>query len=310
MASYVYTQRALAKTFSPAALYVYNTPTHLLLQAKKGWIVFELIESKTRLVCARICLNIKRNLALSPQRAPFGSVEIFSKVSTIILGRFLSFVELTLRQKNVSRVVIKNWPVLYQAPQSSQLYDVLVRKLKFTLTREVSSIIMVRKDSLNARMKISERQKAIKAAKLFTFNQCTSREYKRVYEFILSCRKERKQSLSLSWKEMKQTVLALPDRFLFFSLTSETDLAAAAIVIRVSDSIWYTFYYAHALNYNKVSPVVYLLSCIYDCAVKEKVKLIDLGTSMLNDQVNEPLLHFKQSIGASAIPKFTFSKTY
>lgn len=310
MASYIYTQRALAKTFSPAALYVYNTPTHLLLQAKTGWLVFELIESKTGLACARICVNIKRNLAASPQRAPFGSVEIFSKVSTIILGWFLNFVEQTLRQKNVSRVVIKNWPVLYQAPQSSQLYDVLVRKLKFTLTREVSSIIMVRKDSLNARMKISERQKAIKAAKLFTFNQCSSSEYKRVYEFILSCRKERKQSLSLSWKEMKQTVLALPDRFLFFSLTSETDFAAAAIVIRVSDSIWYTFYYAHASNYNKISPVVYLLSCIYDCAVKEKVKLIDLGTSMLNDQVNEPLLHFKQSIGASAIPKFTFSKTY
>jgi hypothetical protein len=109
---------------------------------------------------------------------------------------------------------------------------------------------------------------------------------------------------------LKQTIAALPDHFLFFSLTNATGIAAAAIVICVSDSIWYTFYYAHDAEYNKVSPVVHLLDCIYACAAKEKVKLIDLGTSMVNDEVNKPLLHFKQSVGALTIPKFTFTKNY
>lgn len=301
-------QRSLPKTFLPDARYVYNTTTHLLLQAPKGWLVFEWINPKGN-VCARICVNVNRKVAVSPARAPFGSCEIYTKVSTVTLGRFFSFVETALEKKRIKQFTIKGWPVLYQV-QQSQLYNVLVRKLKFTPTREVTSIITVNKNPLTASMKISERQKALKASKLFSFNQCKANQFKTVYDFILACRKARKQSLSLSWKQLKQTIAALPDHFLFFSLTNETGIAAAVIVICVSDSIWYTFYYAHDAEYNKVSPVVYLLDCIYACAAKEKVKLIDLGTSMVNDEVNKPLLHFKQSVGALTIPKFTFTKNY
>lgn len=309
MAGYSFSQRRLPKKYLSNALYVYNTTAHLLLQAPKGWLVFELIGPKAE-VCARICVNIIRKVAASPVRAPFGSCEIYAKVSTVTLGRFLAFVETALQQKRIKQFTIKNWPVLYHAPQSSQLYHVLVHKLKFTVTREVTSIITVNKSPLTASMKISERQKAVKSAKLFSFNECTPNQFKMVYDFILACRKARKQGLSLSWKELKQTIAALPDSFLFFSLTNETGIAAAAIVIRVSDSIWYTFYYAHDAKYNKVSPVVYLLNCIYAYAAKEKVKLIDLGASMVNDEVNKPLLHFKQSLGAITNSKFTFSKSY
>lgn len=309
MAGYSFSQRSLPKTFSPDALYLYNTPIHLLLQSPQGWLVFELINPKAE-VCARICVNINRNVAASPVRAPFGSCEIYLKVSTATLGRFFAFVETTLKQKKVKQFCIKNWPVLYQTTQSAQLYDVLVGKLKFNQIQEVTSIIIVNKSPLKARMKISERQKAIKSSKLFSFNQCTPNQFKTVYDFILACRRARKQSLSLSWKGLKQTIVALPERFLFFSLTNETGIAAAAIVIRVNDTIWYTFYYAHDSKYNKVSPIVHLLDCIYARAEKEKIKLIDLGTSMLNGEVNKPLLHFKQSVGALTIPKFTFTKNY
>ena len=302
-----FSQSSLPKTFSPAARYVYNTPAHLLLQAPKGWLVFEWTNPEGD-VRARICVNVNRRVAVSPARAPFGSCEIYTKVSTVTLGRFFGFVETALQQKKIKQFTIKCWPVVYQA-QQSQLYNVL-RKLKFTLTREVTSIITVNKSPLTASMKISERQKAVKSEKLFSFHSCTPNQFKTVYDFILACRKPRKQSLSLSWKQLKQTIAALPDRFLFFSLTNATGIAAAAIVVRVSDSIWYTFYYAHDAKYNKVSPVVHLLDCIYACAAKEKVKLIDLGTSMVNDEVNKPLLHFKQSVGALTIPKFTFTKNY
>ncbi len=309
MAGYSFSQRLLTKTFSPDALYLYNTPAHLLLQSPKGWLVFELIGPQAE-VCTRICVNINRKVAASPVRAPFGSCELYTKVSTVTLGRFFAFIEATLKQKKIKQFTIKSWPVLYQAPQSSQLYEVLVRKQKFTLTREVASIITVNKSPLTARMKISERQKAVKAAKLFSFTEASPDQFKSIYDFILTCRKARKQNLSLSWRELKRILSVLPDSFLFFSLKAETGLAAAAIVIRVSEKIWYTFYYAHNAIYNKVSPVVHLLSCIYTEASKEKVKLIDLGTSMVNNEVNKSLLHFKQSVGALTIPKFTFTKNY
>ncbi|MBX2914620.1 MAG: GNAT family N-acetyltransferase [Cyclobacteriaceae bacterium] len=295
--------------FSDDALYVYNSSRHLQLQAKKGWVIFELTGPR-HLVIARICVNIKQSTALSPVRAPFGSFEIYSRLSSSSLLKFIQFVETGLVQKGIKQMIIKNWPAVYQPVQARQLYKVLVTKLQFKVSEEVSSVIPVSNKPLRVRMKISERQKARKAEKMFLFSLCRPSEYKTIYDFILTCRQERGQSLSLSWKEMENTISKLPDRFMFFKLTGAEAIAAAAIVIRVSDKIWYTFYYAHAATYNKVSPVVHLLECIYNKAANEKVKLIDLGTSMLHDKINMPLLHFKKSVGAVTVPKFTFSKVY
>lgn len=303
-------RQRLAEDFIKEALYVYNSPRHLHLQSKKGWIVFELTGPKRAEVLVRISLNIKGYTALSPVRAPFGSFEIYSRISNATLLKFVQFVEAGLVQKGIKHVIIKNWPAVYQPVQARQLYKVLVAKLQFKVSEEVSSVIPVSNKPLRIRMKISERQKARKAEKMFSFSMCKAIEYKTIYDFILTCRHERGQSLSLSWKEMRNTISKLPERFIFFKLADATNIAAAAIVIRVSDKIWYTFYYAHAVTYNKVSPVVYLLECIYNKAASEKVKLIDLGTSMLHDKINKPLLHFKESVGAATVPKFTFSKMY
>jgi hypothetical protein len=296
--------------FSTEALYVYNTPQHLHAQSKKGWIVFELTGSKRGEVRARISLNIKDQTALSPVRAPFGSFEIYARLSNAALLKFVQFVEANLVQRKVKQVVIKNWPTRYQPVQTRQIYKVLVNQLQFKVSEEVSSIIPVSSRPLSVRMKISERQKARKSEKMFSFSRCKPDEYKAIYDFILSCRLERGQSLSLSWKEMLRTLSKLPDRFVFFKLANADEIAAAAIVIRVSDKIWYTFYYAHAAKFNKVSPVVHLLEGIYTKAATEKIKLLDLGTSMLHGSINKPLLHFKESVGAVTVPKFTFSKMY
>lgn len=302
-------RQRLTVNFTKEALYVYNSPRHLHLQLKAGWIVFELTGPK-RSVIARISVNIKHGKALSPVRAPFGSFEIYSRLSSSSLLKFVQFVEAGLIQKGIKQVVIKNWPAVYQPVQARQLYKVLVNKLQFKVSEEVCSVIPVSNKPLRIRMNISERQKARKAEKMFSFSMCRAIEYKTIYDFILTCRHERGQSLSLSWKEMRNTISKLPDRFIFFKLTNSSDISAAAIVIRVSDSIWYTFYYAHAATYNKVSPVVHLLECIYSRAASEKIKLIDLGTSMLHDKINKPLLHFKESVGAATVPKFTFIKMY
>lgn len=302
-------RQRMAVNFSEEALYVYNSSRHLQLQAKKGWVIFELAGPR-HTVIARISVNLKQSTALSPVRAPFGSFEIYSRVSNAKLLKFVQFVEAGLEQKKIKQLVIKSWPVLYQPKQAIQLYNVLVDKLQFKVSEEVCSIIPVDKSGLSVRMKISERQKARKAEKMFSFSMCKPTEYKTIYDFILSCRHERQQSLSLSWKEMRKTVSTLPKHFIFFKLATATDIAAAAIVIRVSDSTWYTFYYAHAATYNKVSPVVHLLECIYKYAANEKIKLIDLGTSMVHDKVNKSLLHFKESVGAVTGSKFTFSKKY
>lgn len=247
---------------------------------------------------------------MSPAKAPFGSCEIYKKVSTVALRDFFVYVEDELRKKKIKSIVIRHYPELYDEKRSEELHEVLVTEMKFTVLTESSSVLLVNPAPFAGKVKASERQKLIKSERQFSFAQKSDTDLKKIYSFIETCRKERNQTLSMTLAEIKKTVSLFPDKFLFFQVGSDSELAAAAIAIRVSEDVLYTFYYAHAKKFDKVSPVVYLLAGIYEYAQKQEIKLLDLGTSMLNGKVNRSLLHFKESIGAVTNRKFTFNKTY
>ncbi len=290
------------------AIYLFNEGDHLSLQSKRGWHIFEYRELTSLNVFARIHFHIKDGHASSPLKAPFGSVEIFRKLNEAQLTDFLEQVQRQLIILRVKKVTIRNSPDLYDRQTSSLLQSIL-KKLGFEYTEEVSSIILIDGKSFERKIKISERQKLKKASDAFEFKQTSAKELNKIYSFIATCRMERSQTLSMTFRELRKTISAFPDRFFLFTVGTKNELAAAAIVIKVSKQIVYTFYYAHAKKYNRISPVVFLVSRIYDFAATEKLNMIDLGTSMIEGHVNRPVLHFKKSIGGVTNKKLTFHKT-
>ena len=270
--------------------------------------MFDFCESGTEKIYARISFHIKSGLALSPLRAPFGSVEVYKRLNEIQLKEFLEEVQGQLVKLGVKEVIIRNFPELYDEHFSRQVNGVM-RNLQFTLLEAVSSIIQVSEKVFYKMIKVSERQKLKKASELFQIEQIDSSDLKKIYSFIASCRRERNQSLSMSLVELQKTISVFPDRFYFFKASRKDEIAAAAIVIQVSKKILYTFYYAHAKKHNRVSPVVFLISGIYDFASSNKFELIDLGTSMIDGHVSRSLLHFKKSIGGISSGKFTYTKS-
>jgi hypothetical protein len=292
--------------FQPAT-FLFNDRNHLLLQSKKGWHVFDFSELKTGKIWARISFNIKSGEALSPIRAPFGSVEIYRRITGIQLKEFLERVRSELTNLGVRKMVVRNFPDLYDEHLSLTVSEVM-RNLQFTLREEISSVILVDKKAFDKKIRISERQKLKKSIELFQIEKTDSSDLKQIYSFIADCRKERNQSLSMTLGELRKTVSIFPDRFYFFKASRKNEIAAAAIVIQVSKEILYTFYYAHAKSHNRVSPVVFLISGIYNFARSNKFKMIDLGTSMIEGHINKPLLHFKKSIGGVSCCKFTYTK--
>jgi len=289
------------------AIYLFHEPGHLLLQSKRGWHVFEWREINSEKVFARIHFNFQSGVAQSALRAPFGSVEVFKKVGEGQIKNFLSQVEAESARLKIRHIVIRNFPDLYNERAAHHLHSVLIN-LNFKLTEEVSSIIQVDGELFEKKIKASERQKLKKTAGLFDFEQLEIHDLKRVYSFISQCRHERAQSLSMTLRDLQKTISVFPDRFFLFRVGTESEIVAAAIVIRVSNEVLYTFYYAHAQKYNRLSPVVYLISGIYDFATHHKYKMIDLGTSMIKHSINRSLLHFKKSIGGITSKKFTFQK--
>ncbi len=298
----------LRSCLSQPATFLFNDTSHLLLQSKTGWHVFDFRESGTEKVYARISFHIKSGLAQSPLRAPFGSVEVYKRLNEIQLKEFLEKVQGQLVKLGLKEIAIRNYPELYDEHLSQQVNGVM-RNLQFTPQETISSIIQVNEKAFDKKIKVSERQKLKKAIELFQIEQIDSSDLKKIYSFIASCRKERNQSLSMSLVELQKTISVFPDRFYFFKISRKDEIAAAAIVIQVSKKILYTFYYAHAKKHNRISPVVFLISGIYDFASSNKFELIDLGTSMIDGHVNRSLLHFKKSIGGISSAKFTYTKS-
>lgn len=288
---------------------MFNDSRHLRLQAKKGWHVFEYREIGSDKVSARISFQVKGKEAGSPWRAPFGSLEIYRKLTQKQGEDFVIQIQLELRHLGVNKIVIRNHPNLYHAVRA-QLLNSSLTNLNFESSEDVSSIILVDEKPYQRKIKISERQKLVKAEKLFQFEQVDRKQLSTLYSFIASCREERNQSLSMTLPELKKLVSVFPDRILFFKVGTKSEISAAAIVICVSKTILYTFYYAHTKVHNRISPVVFLISGIYDYALTHNYKMVDLGTSMIEGQVNKPLLHFKKSIGGVSTKKLTFTRTY
>lgn len=288
-------------------IFLFNHPDHLKLQSATGWHVFEHREQNTDKVCVRISFHIKADEAWSPLRAPFGSIEFYRKLDEDNVADFIVQVQKYLSKLGAKKIVLRNAPELYNEEQSKLLKQVFL-KSGFEFTEEVSSIILLDGKPFEKKIKISERQKLKKAANVFQFSKVSKSELNELYKFIASCREERQQSLSMTLPDLKKLVLTFPNRILFFKVGAAGETSAAAIVIRVSKDVLYTFYYAHAKEHNRISPVVFLISGIYDFAIQHKYKMIDLGTSMIDGQVNKPLLHFKKSIGGVTTKKLKLTK--
>ena len=294
---------------STSGIFLFNQPEHLFLQSEKGWRVYGLQHKPSNRIAAQIFLNIAGKKVFSPLRAPFGSLELYENVGQRKVEELFGWIEADLKSRNVKFCQIKHYPEAYQTVVTNSLHQALT-KLNFDCTEEVSSIIPVDQKSFDKRIAISQRQKLRKSEKRFAFSQSKLAELKKVYGFINACRYERNQSLSLTLARLQKVVNKFPKNFILFQVADEQQIAAAAIVIKVSDKILYTFYYAHDRRFNRISPTVFLISGIYKYAQEHHFTHIDLGTSMVNGGINRPLIQFKKSIGGQPSSKYIFDKTF
>jgi hypothetical protein len=286
--------------------FLFNSAKYLRLQHAKNWRIYETLDQHTRIVKARIAFYLDKDKAVSPLRAPFGFIEVYQKIVVDELFGFFSLVETDLKGHGVKRMLLTSYPEAYDKNVSHA--ETALKRLHYSIEQEVSSVIPVDRKLFEKKIKISELQKLRKAEKMFSFEKLDLSKLKEIYSFIEECRKERNQHLSMSYSDLKKTITEFPDNYFLYHVYDAAGTAAAAIVIRINQEIMYTFYYAHSKKFDKVSPVVFLISSLYKEAQQHELKMIDLGTSMLNGKINRSLLHFKKSIGGESTRKLIFEK--
>lgn len=289
--------------------YIFHDQRHLKLQAENGWRSFYILNQKHKTIVGAVHVHVNGQVAVSPLKASFGSFAWNTALQAEVLFRFISFVEESLKALGVATLLYTNPPTDYQ-PDQLQLLQVLLSNAGYRIqVAEAGAVIPVTHESLEARMDGWEVRKLKQAREAeFLFAPATLNPVDEIFQFILNARKEKGYTLSMTQVTMERTVEVFPDRFIFFEVMKGYERAAASIAIRVADDILYNFYSAHHSRYDAWSPVVMLIDGMYGWCQQHGIRLLDLGTSALENQPNFSLLDFKLRLGAQPTAKLTFTK--
>ena len=289
---------------------LFNTAPYRLLQSPSGWHSFFVIQSKEKKAVAGIHFYVEENVAQSPLRAPFGSVDCADDLSSQVLFEFLLFVEGEIRKAGVRKVVIKHSPASY-APRREALLQTFLLNLGYRATHAETGATIPVIGKFEEHLDPWEKRKLKQAlASALECRQLTSDQLDTIYHFILASRNQKGYSLSMTLEEIRRVAEKFPERYLLFGVYQDDQLVAAGISIVVNDRVLYNFYSAHDSAYDHLSPVVFLIEGLYSYCTLYNLMLLDLGTSAVEGRPNFGLLDFKMRLGGIPTPKLTFEKTF
>ena len=287
-------------------LFLFHHPVHLQLQSD-SWMHFFLIRASSNKAEAQLSLHVKGDQALSPIRAPFGSVLYASHILPQVLRDFVETVESELSEAGISSIKLTEPPSYYR--RGDLLHHILLQSGYRIGKAELSAGFLIDKKKFVEKLDDWELPKwKLALSKKLQAKALPISKLDQAYAFLSRCREERDQALSMTLQDLRKTVEAFPKAFLLFGVYLGKELIAATLVIQVARDIWYTFYTGHLKKFDNLSPVVYLTGEIYRQASRRKVRLLDLGTSTVDGTTNFNLLEFKLRLGAVPGSKLTFEK--
>lgn len=290
---------------------LFHQTNHLLLQAKDGWCSYAIVDFSETIAEAIVHFHCHEGIALSPLRAPFGSLIFSKELPAETIKDFLDFIEEDFRERGIYKVTIKNYPDAYFSNQSVVLKSLLSEHGYLIDHTDQSAAIPITEKRFKDILHKSARKRlrkchntSLKAVKL------PLTEILDVHSFLKKCREDKGYTLSMSRSDMKKTIEVFPDNFYVFAVFSnDEEMIAASISIRINDRILYNFYHDHVKRADNLSPVIMLNECMYEFCQQQRIEILDLGTSSVNRIINQSLLNFKLRLGAVTTPKVTFVKS-
>lgn len=288
---------------------LFNTKAHRMLQSSNKWHSFHLLRKDKKNVVASIHFCLMEDTAISPVHAPFGSFEFSNAVTTKCLFDFIQFVEEKLVKYGAKKILIKCPPEKYGVNHHNKLSVLLFNHQYQIGNAELGACVQISTTPFEEVIDGWERRKLKQSLKAnLNFKIIPTGHLNEVYDFILACREERDQTLSMTYKELNATVKKLQSHFVLFGVYQATDLIAASIAIKVNKKVLYNFYSAHTKSSDPLSPVVFLLGEMYHWCSKHRFDILDLGTSAWGGKPNFSLIDFKLRLGAAPAMKLTFEK--
>lgn len=278
---------------------------HLQLQSVTGWHSFVMLNHEQRTIDALLHVYVEKEKAISPLRSPYGSFIFSENVPQIQLSEFIRYTEKSLAERGGQSLLLKNPPEIY----NPLLYKLLLESGYLIHLEETSAVIGV--DGRKYAENLNQSKKSL--LKKCHDNQLHLQQFSldrlsEVFDFLKKCYTEKGYAISMTFEEVQKVTQLFPESFFLHVVFHNEQMVAACISIRVKQTVLYTFYYNHLKEYDFMSPIVFLIEGLYQFCQEKNIQLLDLGTSNKGDQINEPLLNFKISLGAQRSRKITFVK--
>ena len=294
--------------------FLFLTPAHQALQAHgRPTLAFFLEDEAAGRTVAQLYAVPDFDgpgLARSPGQASFGGVQLATGLPAAALHPLLEAAEATLRQHQQSQLEIRGYPACYDPAGVATLSEAL-RHRGYQVVLEEQSYYLDTQRDYAAHLAPSERRYLRKCQQAgLVVEQEPPYLLPLAYEFIAECRRERGYALSLPLERVQALFRAFPQQHLLLSVRELAGTwAAVLIAIRASRTVLYDFYLASPRRLNQLSPSVLLLGGLHAFAQANEAMVVDLGTSTLpTGAPNEPLLHFKRSLGGLSSPRLTWQK--
>lgn len=288
--------------------YLYNEPRYLDLK-QQPYLTFYILQKDRQEILGQIHFHLKGQEAISIIQAPFGGIEVNRKLPSHVIDDYISIFETALRSKGIKSITIKQFPFAYSPVAASKITNCFLRAGYNLSHPDLNHHILVDDDPIETKFHYSEKRKIKRAVtKGILFKEESFQDLNLIYDFILSCRKQKGQELNISLEELNQSIINLPERYKIFTVLDNNKLIATSIVVLVNDRIAYNFLPASDISYNNLSPMVFLIANLYQYCHKQGIEILDLGISSVDNVLQNSLIQFKERLGGLAGLKPTFKK--
>ncbi|PIQ48460.1 MAG: hypothetical protein COW03_10040 [Cytophagales bacterium CG12_big_fil_rev_8_21_14_0_65_40_12] len=287
---------------------LYTSKTFLEVNNNLPQIHFWLMETTDQTALGHVSFSLEEGKALSPAKAPFGGFSLADSLKSEELTFFIFEVIRKLKNLNISAIYLKSAPDNYGIHLSVLNQNLVYAGFSGLKDFEYQSI-MVTDEAFDSKIAEMENRKLKKCEKEgFEFKLLSQNHLHAVFQFVKAHRDEKGYDFSMDWESLKMANLALPNIYLPMAVFDGPKMIAATIAIRAIDKVLYNFSPAHDWDYHQFSPVVMLTQGLYHFCQTNGFTHLDLGTSYLDDAINEGLKSFKSRLGAETFFGHSYHK--
>ncbi len=292
-----------SREFDPC---LYNTPEFIALKEGYNPVNCYLLDNKEKCILISITFLCHDLIAISLPKAPFGGIS-YRQVSIRLLRHFIKNVIRYFISENFRKIIIKSPADFFNPSQNAMVANCLAnegfRVSNFDINHHLDIDPIGFSEKIH-KMEVRKLRKSITHE--LDFEAVPISSMSEVYNFIRTCRDEKKVPINITFDELRRATEKFPQNYKFFTAVSEGTIVAATIAVLVRENVLYNYLPASLTAYNKLSPMVFLLSELYKYCQLTKVKILDLGISTIDNKPQESLILFKERVGGKATLKLTF----